>query len=244
MMTELDWNGFCELYYEPARHCAEVHLKNMLSKSGGADRFVDLDYVKDSAILTSLEKAFVSYDANRGAKITTYLSTLVHNALADELGRETKKAEKQQDISDLKAAIRFWNEDDTSDEAREKLIPRLRAAISRLSPSDQIILDYYLEDKSTYIARSVESLHITENYVSVRRNAIFKRLPKLMEMSRSEYIDLCYEQGDTVFAKSMTGKAIPHMTLPSRSIRTNPILPGVSVSSMARRLADLLTQRA
>lgn len=51
--------------------------------------------------------------------------------------------------------------DDTSAEARLQLIPRLMNAILKLSPSDQVILNYYLEDKSTYIARSSETLNVT-----------------------------------------------------------------------------------
>ena len=237
MMTDLNWNDFCELYYDSARTYAEVHLQRLVKKNGVPDKRVDLEYVKDAAVLSSLEKAFAHYDSNRGAKITTYLSILVHNEIVDEMTRETKKAAVQQDVDDFRTAVRAYVEDD-SPEAREKLIPRLRAAIEKLSPSDQVILNYYLEDKSSYVSRSVEALHVTENYVSVRRHHIFKRLPKLMEMTRSEYMRYCYELPDTVFAKiSFNSSVVRRVLLP------NPIVPSLDVDRMAGELVSLLLSR-
>ena len=233
MTTDLNWNEFCELYYDAARNYAEIHVQCLERKNGAFDRRVDLDYVKDSAVLSALEKAYAHYDAKRGVKITTYLSTIDHNEIVDELTRETKKAAVQQDIDDLKTAIRSYSDDD-SPQAREKLIPRLRAAIEKLSPGDQVILNYYLEDKSSYIARSVEALHVSENYVSVRRNRIFTQLPKLMEMTRNEYLQYCYEYESTVLAGNLTRPARTVRILPP-----NPIIPALDFQRMAEALLQL-----
>lgn len=235
MMTDLSWNEFCELYYDAARESAEIHLQRLRKKNGEFDRHIDLDYVKDAAVLTSLEKAYAHFDTKRGTKITTYLSTLVHNEIVDEVVKESKKAAVQRDIDDLKTAIRTYAEDD-SPAALENLIPRLRSAIEKLSASDQVILNYYLEDKSSYIARSVEALHISENYVSVRRNRIFSLLPKLMEMNRSEYLQYCTEFENTVLASSMTMKSatIRWITPP------NPIVPALDLDRMAELIAAAL----
>ena len=233
MTTDLNWNEFCELYYDAARNYAEIHVQRLERKNGAFDRRVDLDYVKDSAVLSALEKAYAHYDAKRGVKITTYLSTIVHNEIVDELTRETKKAAVQQDIDDLKTAIRSYSDDD-SPQAREKLIPRLRAAIEKLSPGDQVILNYYLEDRSSYIARSVEALHVSENYVSVRRNRIFTQLPKLMEMTRNEYLQYCYEYESTVLDGNLTRPARTVRILPP-----NPIIPALDFQRMAEALLQL-----
>ena len=232
MMTDLSWNEFCELYFDSAREYAEIHLQRLRRKLGDFDRRVDLDYVKDAAVLSSLEKAYAHFDSKRGAKITTYLSTLVHNEIVDEVAKETKKAAVQQDIDDLKTAIRIYGKDDSS-EAREQLIPRLKAAIARLSPSDQVILNYYLEDKSSYIAKSKEVLGISETYVSVRRNRILKLLPKLMEMTRSDYLQYCYEYDGGLLAGKTGEYSI-------RSIHPNPILPSLDIDNMARKIISLL----
>ena len=231
MMTDLSWNEFCELYYESAREYADIHLQRLRKKTGDFDKRVDLDYVKDAAVLSSLEKAYANFDSTRGAKITTYLSTLVHNEIVDEVAKETKNASVQQDIDDLKTAIREYGNDDSA-EAREQLIPRLKAAIARLSPSDQVLLNYYLQDKSSYIAKSSEILGISESYVSVRRNRILKLLPKLMKMKRSDYLQYCYEYDGGALAGKAEGS-------PVYRLRPNPILPSLSLNDMAERLLTL-----
>ena len=231
MMTDQSWNEFCELYFDSARDYAEIYLQRLRRRLGDFDRRVDLDYVKDAAVLSSLEKAYAHFDSRRGAKITTYLSTLVHNEIVDEVTKETKNAAVQQDIDDLKTAIRVLGNDDSA-EARAQLIPRLKAAIARLSPSDQVILNYYLEDKSSYIAKSTEVLGISETYVSVRRNRILKLLPKLMEMTRSDYLQYCYEFDGGVLAGKVGEYSV-------RSLDPNPILPSLDIEAITQMLALL-----
>ena len=229
-MTDLNWDEFCGLYFDTARNYAEIHLQRLIGKTGKPDKRIDLDYVKDAAVLTSLEKAYAHYDAKRGAKITTYLSTLVHNELVDALKKESKSATAKRDIDDVKAAIRAYIDEDTST-AGERLIPRLREAIAKLSPSDQVILNYYLEDKSSYISRSASALHISDNYVSVRRNRIFTLLPKLMEMTRREYLQYCYENDNSVLACIELDLSI---TL--RNLKPNPIVPTLDTDRMTEML--------
>ena len=106
MKTEWTWNEFCELYYDTAKKSAEIYLQKQVRKLGGVDRRVDLDYVRDSAALTAMEKAYAHFDASRGAKITTFLSTLVHNEIVDQLEKESKAAAVQRDIDDVKSAIK------------------------------------------------------------------------------------------------------------------------------------------
>ena len=204
MKTEWTWNEFCELYFDSAKKSAEIYLQKQARKLGGLDRRVDLDYVRDSAVLTAMEKAYAHYDASKGAKITTYLATLVHNEIVDLVEKESKAAAAQRDIDEVKTAIKALADEGSSDSgtaaARMKLIPRLRAAIEKLSPSDQIILNYYLEDKSSYVAKSVHALQVSENYISVRRHRIFKLLPTLMEMTKADYQRFCYDYEGGAFA--------------------------------------------
>ena len=248
MMTDLTWNEFCELYFETARDYADIHISHMMNNSTPNKR-VDLAYVKDAAVLSAMEKAYACFDSSRGATVKSFLSTLVHNEVVDELNKESKRTAAQRDVADVITNIRgikeklFAEDDDKSPDARVELIPRLRAAIEKLSPSDQVILNYYLEDKSSYIARSVEALNVSENYVSVRRNRLFSMLPKLMEMTRSEYMRFCYEgngallgsenylQFNVVYNKYITVKS---------SLRPNPILPSLDLEDMAEKLAGLV----
>lgn len=246
MKTEWTWNEFCELYYDTAKKSAEIYLQKQVRKLGGVDRRVDLDYVRDSAALTAMEKAYAHFDASRGAKITTFLSTLVHNEIVDQLEKESKAAAAQRDIDDVKSAIKalalaeVGSSDAGSAAARAKLIPRLRAAIDKLSPGDQIILNYYLEDKDTYVAKSVHALQVSENYVSVRRHRIFKLLPTLMEMTKADYQRFCYDYEGGAFAGGSllnNDSVLFEMTLTRRRITpVNPIQPSLDSEIMAARL--------
>ena len=247
MKTEWTWNEFCELYYDSAKKSAEIHLQKQVRKLKGVDRRVDLDYVRDSAALTAMEKAYAHYDASRGARITTYLSTLVHNEVVDQLEKESKAAAAQRDIDDVKTAVKALKaladeapSDTGSSDARAKLIPRLRAAIDKLSPGDQVILNYYLEDKDTYVAKSVHALQVSENYVSVRRFRIFRQLPALMEMTKADYQRFCYDYEGGAFAGGSlmnNDSVLFEMTLTRRRISpVNPILPSLDPEIMAARL--------
>ena len=214
------------------------------------DRRVDLDYVRDSAALTAMEKAYAHYDASRGARITTYLSTLVHNEVVDQLEKESKAAAAQRDIDDVKTAVKALKaladeapSDTGSSDARAKLIPRLRAAIDKLSPGDQVILNYYLEDKDTYVAKSVHALQVSENYVSVRRFRIFRQLPALMEMTKADYQRFCYDYEGGAFAGgNVLGNELILFNTSNTKIsvlpirRANPILPSLDPEIMAARL--------
>lgn len=246
MMTEWTWNEFCELYFDSAKKSAEIYLQKQARKLGGLDRRVDLDYVRDSAVLTAMEKAYAHYDASKGAKITTYLATLVHNEIVDLVEKESKAAAAQRDIDEVKTAIKALAladeglSDSGTAAARMKLIPRLRAAIEKLSPSDQIILNYYLEDKSSYVAKSVQALQVSENYISVRRHRIFKLLPTLMEMTKADYQRFCYDYEGGAFAGGglmNNDSVLFEMTLTRRRITpVNPIQPSLDLEIMAARL--------
>lgn len=235
MMTDMTWIEFCELYYPTAKKDAEIYLRKQLGKNGDINKRVDRDYVVDAAVLAALEKTYAHFDASRGVKITTYLSRIVHNEVVDEYNRESKAATQQDDIDDLKAAVRNYSEDMTP-EAKEKLIALMRIAIAKLSPSDQVILGYWLDDKSSYVARSAETLGTTESYVTLRRFRIFKALPKLMGMTREDYLLYEAQNQAMILAGSIDRKSTTHPE--PRTLRPNPILPSLDIAAMAERLAE------
>ena len=245
MMSNLDWNGFCEQYFDIAKRYARIHLQRMKERHGEYDRRVDEDYVMDAAVLAALEKTYALFDSSRGARITTYLSTLVHNELVDEIRKETKHAAVQEDLDDVKAYVRTLSAsgpEGPSADALEQLIPLLKSAIERLSPSDQVILNYYLEDKSSYISKSTETLHVERNYVSLRCHRIMKLLPKLMGMSRNDFLDYCDEHESTVFARNIPSGITVTYDLSSvvPSPVTNMILPSLDAFTLAVKLAGSL----
>lgn len=230
-MNDMTWNEFCELYYDTARKQAVTNVNKMRGKLGEFDPHVDVDYVIDSATLEALQKTYTSFDASRGTKITSFLSTIVHNEVVDELKRQTKEAGIKDDVENLKTIVREFS-DDPSAEARARLIPRLMAAIEKLSPADQVILYNYLEDRSGYVTRSAQALQVSDNYISVRLFRILKKLPKLMEMSREDYIRFCAEYEGPVFANNRDVILGSLNISSARPVRKNPIFPSLDYGRM------------
>lgn len=226
MGSNMDWNSFCELYYESARRSACVKLESLRKRLGGFNRLVDEAYVIDCAVLAALEKTYARYDSTRGFKVTTLLSTIVGNEVVDCLEAESKAASVKCDLETFREGVRQLSEQ-PSEETREKLLAMLTDAIRRLSPSDQVILDYYLADKSSYVALSSAALGVSENYVCVRRLRIFDMLPKLMNLTGAEYAQMCYQSDGTVLADSPAFAALDtraYMDISRPSLRTGGVL--------------------
>ena len=244
MMNNLDWNEFCELYFDVAKRAAAYHLVRMETKAGGLNRRIDKDYVIDAAVLAALEKTYAHFDSARGSRITTYLSTLVHNEVVDVLRKESRAANVQDTLDDVKAYLRTLYDECSSarsEEALGTLLPLLKEAVGRLSPSDQVILAFYLEDKANYISKSTEVLHVERSYVSLRVHRIMKLLPKLMGMNKTDYLRICAQYGDTIFAgigKHRKKTESPARVAPDSS--SNSILPSLDVSALAGKLFILL----
>ena len=235
-MIDYNWNEFCELYYERAKREAELQLQRLIARNSEANKRIDSSYVIDAAVLAALEKAFTHFDASRNVKITTYLSRVIHNEIVDEYTRESKVAARHDDIDVIKTAIKSYGEE-ISPEAKDKLIARLRLAIAKLSPSDQVILNYWLDDKSSYVARSVKTLGTTESYVTLRRFRIFKQLPQLMGMTRDDY--LLYESENSILADNISRKKNSHFE-ELWTLRPNPISPSLDYEEMAKRVFGLI----
>ena len=127
-----------------------------------------------------------------------------------------------------------------SEEKRELLLSRLTEAIKKLSPSDQVILSYYLEGQPSYAESASNELGVSPNYVAVRRLRIFSLLPKLMGMSREQYAALFSAEDDIVLASSNT--ILTSITVKPNPEGSNPINPSVDPVSMARRLLLFMTE--
>ena len=237
MMTDLTWTEFCELYYDTAKKSAEIHLSKLVLKYGEAGAHVDRQYVVDAAALTAMEKTYTNFEASRGTKITTYLSRIAHNEVVDEYTKESKAAEKQANIDYLRSSVKSYSED-MSPEAKETLITRMRSAILKLSPSDQVILGLWLEDKKTYVARSSEALGTSEQYVTLRRYRIFELIPKLMGMTQEDYWQYKELHPADLLANVVSSKNSRITDLPTH--HPNPIMPLLDINSIADKLCGIL----
>lgn len=241
MMNNMTWDEFCELYWSFAQQKATYFIEKKRKDFGGFSDLVDVNYVRDESVLTAMEKAYKRHDDARGASITTYLSTIIHNEVVDTLKKETDLAARQSDIDDIKTAIKSTAEE-ASSEIPGELLARLRQAIEKLDDNDQVILHYYLEDKSTYVEKSAKRLNITPSSVHVKRFRIFQQLPKLMEMTRKEYLDYRLQNQTTMFESilirgtSQNSRVFRHIT------KVNCIDPSVDTAAMAGKLLKLISE--
>ncbi|MCQ2135585.1 MAG: sigma-70 family RNA polymerase sigma factor [Bacteroidales bacterium] len=172
----MDFSDFCTKYYEIAKEMATKELRKSAAKLGSIDIHVDLDYVIDEVVLIALEKTCKSFEASRGKDVTCLLATVVRNELVDALERENKAASRKSDIEDVEVRIRDFISTQTESQGRDVIIDKLYEAIKKLSESDRIIIENYLDDRRTYVAESAKELCISENNVCVRKNRILEKL--------------------------------------------------------------------
>lgn len=187
MEGNMTWEEFCNLYYDTAKDYARIALAKQKKLLGELDRHVDEDYVVDETVLSSLEKTYSTYTSSRGARVTTLLSRIVHNQLIDILETENKRGARKNDLENIERTLGEFLQAEALEIPRVDLVAKLMEAVSRLSPSDQVIIECYLHDRKTFVAEASGILDISENYVSVRKNRILSQLRTLMGTTLAEY---------------------------------------------------------
>ncbi len=107
MIVSNKFNQFCRSYYDKAKKYADITIASLVSKRGPLNPRLDIESVKQIGIISSLEKAFSTYDANNAsnASIDTYLSKLVHNEVLTELGKEQTKLDRFDGIKRRRPAM-------------------------------------------------------------------------------------------------------------------------------------------
>ena len=83
-----EFESFCREHYAEAKKYADMTIAAHVKAQGPIDRRIDVEGVKSSAVISALENAFMTFDASKNTKLSTYLSFLVHNDVLSELGKE------------------------------------------------------------------------------------------------------------------------------------------------------------
>ncbi len=234
---EKDWQNFCSLYYEQAMGYAQYHISRLRRSLPRWDERIDEEALTVDAAMEALQKVFTRFEPARGASLGTFLSRVVHNELLREFERETKSLAMLNDVSageeaeyslgSLSARI--------PDNALDNLKQRLRAAILKLSPLDQCILEFFLEDPGTFIDRAVKELNVTRSFVSIHKCRALDKLPSLMGISAEDY----YEMYDEPTFMSRKPEKVPS-SAPSRY--RNPIFPEFDIESTVSKLYDAISR--
>jgi len=199
MVNNNTWEEFCNLYYETAKELANRTLSKLRKSLGGLDRRVDESYVVDETVLSSLRKTYDNYSESRGESVVPLLSKIVHNQMVDILESETRRTERMADVEDVEKVFSEHLRAEALAIPHDDLIAKLMAAVRKLSASDQVIIDNFLSDQKTFIAKSSEILNISEKYVSVRKCRILAQLRTLMDTTPAQYFEWKQEHS-TVFA--------------------------------------------
>ncbi len=240
MNSTTDWQDFCSLYYDQAVSIAKCNLGKIRQTSTRWNERIDEDVMAEDAAIDALQTAFGKYDPTRGASVTTYLSRLIHNELVDALRREARHIPSGSELNEsqeadytLKSVVA-----QIPDTAMNNLKEKLRAAILKLSPVDQSILAFFIDDPRTFVDKSVRVLNITPNVVSVRKNRALAKLPDLMGVSREEYFGLYEERTFAGFLQKRVPASIP------RTSYTNPVFPQFDLDGTVLRLYDTICETA
>ena len=250
MGNDITWEEFCNLYYDTAKEYARINMAKQKKLLGGLDRHVDEDYVIDDTVLSSLEKTYASYTSSRGAKVTTLLSRIVHNQLIDILESENKRGARKDELEVVERTLGEHLRAEALEVPREDLVARLMEAVSRLSPSDQVIIECYLSDRKTFVDEASGILDVSKNYVSVRKNRILLQLRSLMDTTESQYQEwklsryaepkayAGLEDPVQIYNPSTADEDLFEESFAVHKPAVNPIMPGISLYGIASMLLE------
>jgi len=219
MEEKLSWQDFCAKYYEQAMKNAKYHLDKYKASAPYWDKRIDEESIKIDAAVIALEKTYEKYDPTKGAGYKVLLGNIVGHEVVNELRRVPKLVTSMHELS-------ASQEKEATFRNIASLIPkdnminlkeRLHDAILKLSPIDQCILGFYINNPKTFIEESVEALHIPANVISVRKSRALMKLPSLMGVSRSDYLDM-HEDCPTLIFGMMQNQE-------TKTIIVNPVYP-------------------
>ena len=95
MPIGLSHDDFFTAYYDEACRIADITIARV-KQNRPIHKSIDVDLIKDEAVLAGLEKTYEKYDPEHesGAKIKTLLNTVVRNGVLTELGKEFTRARR------------------------------------------------------------------------------------------------------------------------------------------------------
>ena len=242
MITGITWQQFVAKYYNQAVDSARYNLNSIKSTSTFWDDRIDDEDVMLEAVMTALEKTFDNYNPTRGAAPGTLLMNIVRNEVVNELKKANRHLGVSGDLTPRQEQNFTFRQmvKEIPDEAMDNLKERLRSAILLLSPIDQSILGFFLQDPHTFVEKSMKALNVPANFVSVHKNRALAKLPSLMGMTQTDYLDM--------FEERTTGELQTYQTLHYHAINymeteityTNPVCPEFDLAGTVSRLYDAL----
>lgn len=115
-----EFENFCREHYAEAKRYADMTIAAHVKAHGPIDHRIYVDDVKSNAVISALENAFMTFDASKNTKLSTYLSFLVHNDVLSELGKEWTAVRKFDIIAKKRKERKSSEEGEDAKERIEK----------------------------------------------------------------------------------------------------------------------------
>lgn len=191
MITEMTFDTFCKTNVETARKIAANQLRTIKGKMANWDDRIDDDAIREDSVINAMLKVYETFSPTKG-NLYGFLKTVIHNEMVDLVDAETAHLSKLKGIGPKEEADYTFDQmaSNIPESSMNQLRPMLHNAISKLSPMDQAILDFYIQNPKTYIQKAVEKFGIKPNNVSLRKNRALKQIPDLMEMTSDDYFGM------------------------------------------------------
>ena len=229
MTFGISYDEFSNRYFALGMELADITIAQYIKKNGSISQYIDVELVKQVGVSFALERVYNKYDVDRegAASLKTYMGTVVHNAVISELQKAwtdvkkshpelVKKKDKVRDSIKYKAIATGvssmvnqvekrdpHNYMEASDvyERKEKVLDKMMECLQKLSPTDQVILKYWMEDDVNYVERTLEHFGIesstkSHQMVRTRCNRAKERLKKLMGGAKPDYRDVYIPTGE------------------------------------------------
>ena len=176
MIISEEFSKFCSEHYDVAMHYADMTIGAVVNKNGPLNSKYDIESVKALGVISSLEKAFLTYNSadKRNAKLSTYLSNLVHNDVLTELGKEKTRLDRfrgrksRKPVSDgepryshimtgvgtSRNKVKVFEPHEYMDifsasQGKEKQIREMMKKFRQLPPMDQLVLTFWMNEEKT-----------------------------------------------------------------------------------------------
>lgn len=244
---------FFSKFYNFAKECADNTMAGVVKKNGPINKRIDQDLVKSIAVYYALEKVFQNFDVDRATEkgIKGFIYRTVHNQTITELGKATTQiGHFTQDVDTLlkNPADMGYTKDLSYMQRKEEVLAEMMMTLKTLSPEDQELIGFWMDDQKTYIERALDVLGLestpsNRNMIAVRFNRAKIRLAKAMGGKKPNYRD-SYAQLPS--ASNALPESFAPVQLNSKSRRQQKVAAEITKSLdyqyMAEKLYDMLVK--
>ena len=206
MITNLSFEDFCRKCYDFAKKTADTIVADYTLKYDKLPAAIDPDLVKDSAVITALEKAYNTYDPDNKSKasLKTYLSKILKNQIYTEIEKEATATGVKLKYSLDKGyyygcsliqkndSLGKWT-DTISHDVDNENSDKLFSCIKQLTKEDQIIIGCYLFDPKSYVESALERLGWDQS----KRGLVITRKRRAVEAIKQMVGNDSATEGDT-----------------------------------------------